>query len=1003
MKEKKRSIFKKIQQACIVFACLLFSLNVSAQNSKSVSGTVVDATGEPVVGASVIAKGTTIGAATDLNGSFQLTVPDNAVLVVSYIGFTAQEAPVAGKSTLRIVLQENTQMLNELVVIGYGQVKKDDLTGSVVAISADKLPKGLTTSMTDMLSGKIAGVNVTTGGGQPGGGATIRIRGGSSMSASNDPLVVVDGVPLNSVAGDAIWGSSNPLAAINPQDIETFTVLKDASATAIYGSRASNGVILITTKKGSLKQKVTISYDGNFSVSTIPNYVNVMTGDQYRDFMNQAWANTPAVTALLGTENTNWQKQIYRTATGTDHNLSVAGAVGQLPFRISVGYTNEDGILKTSNYNRTSGMISLTPSLFNNHLNINANIKGAIAGNRFADQGSIGAALDFDPTQPVYVSNSPYGNGYYMSLGSSGAPIGIGICNPLSVLMSKRDVATVKQSTGGAQFDYKVHFMPDLHAILNLAYDFSVSNGSYDLTANSPMTYTWGNEKQGSEQYHQYYQLKRNTLLDFYLNYKKAVGVHAFDVMAGYEWQRFYNTSWWSDTFTGYNGATPGLSDTPAAPTPAQYQLVSFFGRFNYTLLNRYLLTFTLRDDGTSRFSKENRWGLFPSAAFAWRINEESFMKSAKWLSDLKLRLGYGLTGQQDVGGGYYPYIPTYTTSPYDDARYPFGGIYYNLIRPGSFNSSLKWESTTTYNAGIDFGLLKNRFTGSIDVYKRVTNDLLNIIPVAGGTNYTNMLLSNIGSLKNTGMELTLGGKPIVTRDFTWDLSYTFSYNQNEITKLTREASADYPGVTVTSMGVGATGNYIGINQVGYPLNSYYVYKQVYDTNGKPIEGTYANLVTADNKYISKHNGTPPVTMGFGSRMTWKDWFFNFAGHVSIGNYNYNMVEANHGFINNTYDPSGFLKNTMADITSTNFQAAQYFSDYYIQNASFLKLDNITLGYNFAKLFTAKLNGSIYCTLQNVFTITPYKGLDPENSNNGIDNNIYPRPRVFLLGLRLNY
>ena len=1003
MKEKRRTIFKKIHWVCTLLIGLFISLNMSAQNAKSISGSVVDATGEPVIGASIAVKGTPNGTVTDVDGNFQLTVPDNTILVISTVGFISQEIPVSGKSTFNITLRENTQLLNELVVIGYGQVKKNDLTGSVVAINTERLPKGLTTSMTDMLSGKIAGMNVTTSGGIPGGGATIRIRGGSSMSANNDPLIVVDGVPLSTVSGSSIWGSTNPLASINPQDIESITVLKDASATAIYGSRASNGVIMVVTKKGALKQKITVSYDGNFSVSTIPNYVNVMSANQYRDFMNRSWADTPAATAILGTADTDWQKEIYRTATGTDHNISVAGAAGKLPFRVSVGYTNENGIMKTSNYNRTTGAISLTPSLLDNHLNINANVKGSVSGNRFADQGAITAALDFDPTQPVY-ADTPYGNGYYMSLTSAGTPNLIGICNPLSVLMSKRDVATVYQSTGGIQFDYKTHFLPDLHANLNLGYDVSKSNGSYTLAANSPMTYTWGNEKKGSQHDHQYYQLRRNTLLDFYLNYKKTLGINAFDIMAGYSWQRFYDTNWSSDTYKGYNSGEPGLQNTPAVDYPEQYQLVSFFGRFNYTLLDRYLFTFTLRDDGTSRFAKENRWGLFPSLAFAWRINQEAFLRNVKWLNDLKLRLGYGMTGQQDVPGGYYPYIPTYTTSTYNDARYPFGGIFYNLIRPGSFNSSLKWESTTTYNAGIDAGILNNRFTGSVDVYKRITNDLLNTIPVAGGTNFTNFLLQNIGSLENKGVEVTLGGKPIVTRDFMWDLSYIFSYNQNRITKLTRAGTTDYPGVTVTGMGInGATGNYIGINQVGYALNSYYVKKQVYDTNGKPLEGVYADVGTKDNKYISKHNGTPPYTMGYSSRMTWKDWFFNFAGHISIGNYNYNNVEAQHGFINNTYDSSGFLKNVLNDINSTNFQSQQYLSDYYIQNASFLKLDNITLGYNFKKLFTERLNGSIYGTMQNVFTITPYKGLDPENNNNGLDINTYPRPQVFLLGLRLNF
>jgi TonB-dependent starch-binding outer membrane protein SusC len=972
----------------------LFAMSISAQTI-SVKGVVKDAkTGETVVGANVIIKGTQTGTVTDLDGNFTLNAPSDATLLVKFIGYQDAELPIAGRSRVIIVLKENAIALSEVVAIGYGQVKKNDLTGSVVAISADKMPKGLATSMTDMLGGKIAGVNVSTAGGQPGGAATIRIRGGSSLNASNDPLIVIDNVPL---ASEGITGVSNTLSTINPDDIETFTVLKDASATAIYGSRASNGVILITTKKGSLKQKLTITYDGNCSVSTIAKKYDVMDATQYKAFIKDYYGSSSTEAALLGNSSTNWQDLIYQTAIGHDHNLSVAGAVGILPFRVSVGYTNQDGILKTSNYSRTTAAINLTPSLLQDRLKINANAKGSYITNRFANTGAIGAALEFDPTQPVYNTSSSYGNGYWIWLGSDSKPLSLGTANPLSVLNETKDVSYVYQSTGGIQFDYKLHWLPDLRANLNMAYDVSISNGSTSITANSPRTYVWGNDKTGSAQYSPYWQKRLNEVLDFYLNYNKTLGIHTIDAMAGYSWQKFFVNSWNSTLY-----ATNSTLYTARVDYPAEYYLVSFYGRLNYSLLGKYYLTGTIRDDGTSRFSSDNRWGVFPSGAFMWKIKEESFLKPVEWLSDLKLRLGYGVTGQQNVNNSsysttqnYYPYIATYTTSTYTDAMYQFGSAYYNLIRPSSYNTTLKWETTKTYNLGVDFGFLNNRFTGSVDVYKRVTDDLLNTVTIAAGTNFTNKMLSNIGSMRNNGIEATLNGRAIQSKDFNWDLSYNIAHNTNKVTKLNRGSSS--AGVTGTSIS-GGTGNTICITQVGYPVNSYYVYKQVYDKNGNPIEGAYANN---GELYISSHTATPDVTMGLSSRMTYKNWYMNFAMRASIGNYNYNNVESRLAFKSNTYDSSGFLKNTLTSISNTNFESAQYLSDYYIQNASFLKMDNLSLGYTFDKVVKGIKNMTVYGTVQNVFTITKYKGLDPE-VDGGIDNNVYPRPRIFMVGLKVN-
>ena len=980
-----------------VFAMFVISISANAQQI-SVSGTVKDAkTGEAILGASILEKGTNNGVITNFEGAFVIKAASNATLVVKYLGYLTEEVPVAGKTNLVIQLKDDAVVLGEVVAIGYGSVKKNDLTGSVVALGADKMNKGLTTSFTDMLVGKMAGVNVQTSGGAPGAGATISIRGLASLTASTAPLYVIDGIPID---GSGVNGLQNPLSQINPQDIETFTVLKDASATAIYGSRAAGGVILISTKKGSLKQKLSVSYDGNASVSTIANEINVLSASQYTNFIQSYWGANSTQAKLLGTSNINWQNQIYQNAASQDHNISVSGYTGKLPYRVSVGYTDQNGVLKTSNFQRVTAAINLNPSLLNDHLKIDINLKGAYSTNRFADQGAIGAALEMDPTQPIYninslgVWNSSYGNSYFMWLGSDKKPLSLGTANPLSILNEKNDVSTVYQSIGNVQFDYTVHGLKELRAHLNLAYDISESNGSVTIDNNSPISYVWGSKKNGAREFDPYYQIKRNTLLEFYLNYNKTWGIHSLNALAGYSWQHFYQNSW---SETNYSD---NVGNKPRVAYPSELFLLSVYGRINYTLLDKYLLTVTMRNDGSSRFSDANRWGLFPSAALAWKIKEEAFLKDVSWLNDLKLRLGYGVTGQQNVNSDYYTYIPTYTISTYNDAQYQFGSSYYHILRPAGYNAGLKWESTATYNIGLDFGAFENRLTASLDLYKRLTSDLLNVIPIPAGSNFTNRLLTNIGNMENNGVEFTIGGRPIQTKDFMWDLSYNVSYNQNKITKLTRATDASYgvPGGGIS----GGTGNQIYINKVGSPLNSFYVHKQLYDAAGMPIEGAYATIAgNTDNLYVD-HSSTPDYIMGLSSRMTFKKFFFNFSLRSFIGNYNYNNVQSSKEFKNNSYDTSGYLKNITTTGLTTNFANAQYLSDYYIQNASFLKMDNVTFGYNFTKLFNTNMAASLYGTVQNVFTITNYKGLDPEVVG-GIDNNIYPRPRVFLVGLRLNF
>lgn len=983
---------------------ILSSTTIYAQTgSSSITGNIKDAQGEAIIGASVTVKGSTVGTVTDLDGNFQINANPNNTLLVSYIGYKPQEVLVGNKKNIQIKLLEDNELLDEIVVIGYGSVKKEDLTGSVMAIDANSLNKGLNTSATDMLVGKAPGVTVTTDGGAPGSGANIRIRGGSSMSASNDPLIVIDGVPVDNTKG--INGMSNPLSAVNPSDIETFTVLKDASATAIYGSRASNGVILITTKKGQ-SGKLQVTYDGNVSVSRKTGKIDVMNADEFRSYITDQFGVGSEQYNALGTASTDWQDEIFRTAVSTDHSLSFSGAIPKVtPYRVSVGYTQENGILKTSSLDRWTGAINLNPKFFDNMLNVQLNVKGVYNKNRFADTGAIGAAIEFDPTQPVYSNGSPYGNGYYMSLKEDGSPIDIGLTNPLALLEQKYDKSTVKRSIGNLQLDYRMHFLPDLRANLNLGYDVSNSDGYVNIEDNSPMTYTSGNYKTGWGDNKTYTQLKRNTLLDFYLNYNKEIGINKFDIMTGYSWQHFYRKE---TNIYPYSDATANTKGETFYKEGDSYEtenyLISFFGRLNYTLLNRYLFTFTLRDDGSSRFSKDNRWGLFPSLALAWRITSEPFMQNQSLLSDLKLRTGYGVTGQQNLGNGDYPHLLKYKYSD-AGANYYFGDQMISLVRPEAFDSNLKWEETTTWNAGLDFGFLNNRISAGLDVYYRKTKDLLSEVPVPAGSNYNNRLLTNIGNLVNKGIEFSINAHPIVTKELDWSVNYNVAHNNNKITKLTTNDNSDY---VITHKGIsGGVGNNILVHQMGKPYGSFYVYEQVYDANGKPMEGVYVDQNgdgdIDEHDRIAYKKFSPDVTMGFSSQVTYKDWDFSMSMHANIGNYAYNNTQSNREAKSTSYDPSGFLKNRLSSATYTNFNDSRFLSSYYVQNASFLRMDNVSVGYTFNKPWNWVQSVRLYGTVQNLFVITKYDGLDPEFNNDGVDNNIYPRPQVYMFGVNVRF
>ncbi len=972
----------------LLFVALTFAFQAFSQEIQ-VSGKVTDAKdGSSLPGATVQVKGTTTGMLTDIDGKYSLKVKVGSVLSFSFIGYDPQEVTITSQSMLDVALAQSSTTLEQVVVIGYGQVKKSDATGSINVTSSKDFNRGAITSPQSLLVGKSAGVVITDAGGAPGAGATIRIRGGSSLNASNDPLIIIDGVPIDN---HNVSGSSNFLSFVNPNDIETFTVLKDASATAIYGSRASNGVILITTKKGTVGKPTTFTYDGNVSIAAAVKYKDVFSGDQMRQiaFDHKDLFGADSYTKL-GSANTNWQKEIFRTAISQDHNLGVSGAYKQMPYRVSVGYTGQNGILKNTDMQRTTASISLDPTFLQKDLKVSINAKGMNVSQNFGDDGAIGSAINMDPTQPVYDGNTAT-DGYYqwVNYGAS-----LGTPNPVEQAMSIDNKSKVNRLIGNVQFNYKFRFLPELHANLNLATDYTKSNGHNNRPITSPNTLTnpyWG--KMNS-----YSGKNYNNLLDFYLNYTKEFGVNKIDLTGGYSWQHFKREG---DSYTtGY--ISPGQNrQVNVSSFVTENYLVSFFGRLNYTLLDKYLLTFTIRDDGSSRFSKDNRWGLFPSAAFAWKIKEESFLKDIKAISDLKLRLGWGVTGQQDIGNDY-PAQATYRTAS-EGNYYMIDGVYIPTLRPDAYDPNIKWEETSTINIGLDFGFIDNRITGNFDVYQRETKDLLNTVNVPSGSNFSNQVLTNVGSLKNNGAEFSLNLVPISKQDMYLSVGFNIGYNKQEITKLNM---TDDPNYAIYYANGGSFTGQTQITKVGYPAFSYFLNKQVYDENGNPIEGLYVDLsgqggtVNGDNadKYIY-HNPRADYLMGFSARFTYKNFDFSGSTRASIGNYLFNQVAAGA-----SYDQMyqiGYWKNFPTSLAETNFVKRQFTTDYYLENASFFKLDNLSAGYKFDNIYN-KLNARISFTVSNVLTVTKYTGLDPEISG-GIDNNNYPRPRTFMLGVSLSY
>ena len=997
---------------------LLLTVSSFAQTN-AVKGHVKDASGEPIMGATITVNGKAVGI-TDMDGNFSVDAAPGANLTFTYLGMTPKT--IKATSNMMITLVDDQKSLNEVVVIGYGRAKKNDLTGSVTAIKPDEMSKGITSSASDMLVGKIAGVDVQTGGGQPGSGAQIRIRGGASLNASNDPLYVIDGLAIDN---NNLKGTSNVLAMINPNDIESFTVLKDASATAIYGSRASNGVIIITTKKGRAGQRPTVTYNGDVTLSTIQKKYEVMNASEYK----QALTNLGIDTSGLGTADTDWQDEIFRTAISTNHNISIQGGLKNMPYRVGLGFEDNNGIVKTSWMKRFNTSINVAPTFLDKHLNVNFTAKYMFEKDRYAKVGdAIGGALTMDPTQPVRVDDAAYDcvGGYFQYLQAKDDkitdPSWTSIAkaqmpqNPVAVLDNYKCIAKSNDISGNLEVDYKIHGFEDLH--LHAAIGAQYTDGKQDETISK---YSYSNNYFGYYGYDHAY--KYSIEGKAFAEYAHKFGVHDIDIMAGAEQSHYHRTGYNYGTGTDeYLKANNPLYETtegkwnyehdPVSKDDEMWRthnsLVSYFGRLNYNLLDRYLFTATFRADGSSRFRKGKKWGYFPAAAFAWKINNEPFLKDVKWLDELKLRLGWGKTGQQNGIDDFY-YSTLYRVSN-GYAQYPFGDKYYQTLRPTASNPDLTWEKTTTYNAGLDFTALNGRFGVNVDGYYRKTTDLLASVAIAGGTTFGDQLLKNIGSLENYGIELAFNVKPIVTKDFIWDVTYNIGWNHNEITEL--EAGLQDWVWTGDKVSRG-NNTKIQVNKVGQPINSYYVYQQVYDENGKPIEGAYVDrngngTIDDDDRYCYK-SPAPDVIMGLTTKFIYKNWDFSAAFHASIGNYVY------YDFLNskavlNEINASGAFRNTTTEAVNLGFTGTATnptnTSDYFVRNASYLKCSNMTLGYSFPALIKVGAekicSGRIFFTVQNPFIITKYKGIDPEVSS-GIDSNPYPRPISFQLGLNLNF
>ena len=973
--------------ALFVIGCL----QLMAQ-TRTIKGEVTDAqNGEALIGATVMVEGEKGGTVTDFDGNFSLQVSSSAKKIkVSYIGYIDKILSIS--DNMKVKLESDSKALADVVVIGYGTARKSDLTGSVATVKSKDFNKGLVSSPEQLINGKVSGVQIMSNSGSASAGSTIRVRGGASLNASNDPLIVLDGVPLEQ--GGISGNSSNFLSMINPSDIESMTVLKDASSTAIYGSRASNGVIIITTKKGQ-QGAVKVNFNTTNSLQTRAQMVDMLSRDEFVNVINQF--GTDNQKSLLGTANTDWNDEVYRTAFGTDNNLSVSGSIDKwLPFRVSVGYYNQSGLVRKDNVERWTGNVVLTPSFFQDHLKLTINAKGTLNNNSFNNGGAVWAAATFNPTIPVYSGNDKYG-GYNEALDADGVPVNAGVRNPRGLVDLYDSKSKVSRFIGSMDVDYKVHFLPDLKLHATVGADYAKGDGTVYVPAYAAQSYN-KDESLGGSDYKYGPQKNENRLLTLYANYAKYFEdiKSNVDLTAGYDYQY-----WKSTTPLYYTKSAAGTNLSTVKASDYRHVMLSYYGRINYSFDGKYLLTATVRRDASSRFSKDTRWGTFPSVALGWTLTEEPWLKNQKVLSNLKLRASYGVTGQQE-GIGNYNYLPVYTYSV-TGAEAFINGQYINTYRPEAYVSDLKWETTTSWNFGLDFGFLNGRIGGAIDFYTRKTKDLLASVPTAAGTNFSKTILTNVGNVDSKGIEISLNATPIQTKDWEWNLSYNFTWQNMKVKNLSLTKGGSQTNVKV---GPSIDAYQFQVLSEGYEPYMFYVYHQLYDSKtGKPIEGAYADLNNDgeinESDLYRYHSPAPKYIMGLSTSLRYKLLTLGMSFRANIDNYVYNGMGMSTGAFETVSYNNSQLNNLNTSFLKTGFKTRQYLSDYYVENASFLKLDNLSLSYNVGKI-NKWASLTVSAMVQNVFTITGYSGTDPEVPN-GMDNSFYPRPRTYSVSLGLQF
>ena len=960
--------------------------------TRTIKGEVTDAqNGEALIGATVMVEGEKGGTVTDFDGNFSLQVSSSAKKIkVSYIGYIDKVLSIS--DNMKVKLESDSKALADVVVIGYGTARKSDLTGSVATVKSKDFNKGLVSSPEQLINGKVSGVQIMSNSGSASAGSTIRVRGGASLNASNDPLIVLDGVPLEQ--GGISGNSSNFLSMINPSDIESMTVLKDASSTAIYGSRASNGVIIITTKKGQ-QGAVKVNFNTTNSLQTRAQMVDMLSRDEFVNVINQYGSANQK--SLLGTANTDWNDEVYRTAFGTDNNLSVSGSIDKwLPFRVSVGYYNQSGLVRKDNVERWTGNVVLTPSFFQDHLKLTINAKGTLNNNSFNNGGAVWAAATFNPTIPVYSDNDKYG-GYNEALDADGVPVNAGVRNPRGLVDLYDSKSKVSRFIGSMDVDYKVHFLPDLKLHATVGADYAKGDGTVYVPAYAAQSYN-KDESLGGSDYKYGPQKNENRLLTLYANYAKYFEdiKSNVDLTAGYDYQY-----WKSTTPLYYTKSAAGTTLSTVKASDYRHVMLSYYGRINYSFDGKYLLTATVRRDASSRFSKDTRWGTFPSVALGWTLTEEPWLKNQKVLSNLKLRASYGVTGQQE-GIGNYNYLPVYTYSV-TGAEAFINGQYINTYRPEAYVSDLKWETTTSWNFGLDFGFLDGRIGGAIDFYTRKTKDLLASVPTAAGTNFSKTILTNVGNVDSKGIEVSLNATPIQTKDWEWNLSYNFTWQNMKVKNLSLTKGGSQTNVKV---GPSIDAYQFQVLSEGYEPYMFYVYHQLYDSKtGKPIEGAYADLNNDgeinESDLYRYHSPAPKYIMGLSTSLRYKQLTLGMSFRANIDNYVYNGMGMSTGAFETVSYNNSQLNNLNTSFLKTGFKTRQYLSDYYVENASFLKLDNLSLSYNVGKI-NKWASLTVSAMVQNVFTITGYSGTDPEVPN-GMDNSFYPRPRTYSVSLGLQF